>query len=669
MIDPLHTIVHGGTREQLCEGICRALVETGGYSMAWIAWCDEHLRVIPSAVYGDESGYVRSLSLSAKDIPEGRGPVGIAIREKRTVLVSDALADSSMSLWREQRSRTPWRSSVVVPLNPRLSAAGVLVVNNEQAGGFDGTDAEKLTALGNDLAILVDNLEATSAAQRAEKTLRESEQRFRRIIEESPTAFFICDQYGRYTDVNAAACSLTGYSRAELLERTIADLVPEEWHKRAFGLFGQVVETGHAEGDTAFILRNGETGFWHISSIKLAENEFFAFVTDISKHIQLEETLRNAQQRAEQASAAKSSFLANMSHEIRTPLNAIIGFAELLNVRATDETQVARNEEYVQQIISAGRTLNGLLGSILDLSKIESGKLDATYSVFNAAKVFENLCQIFSLKAQSLGIKFQYMITPGEDTFIRCDEQFFSQILTNLLDNAMKFTPAGANVMAQLSIDGRLMNLTICDEGIGIAPEKLETVFSPFTQADASITRKFGGTGLGLTICRSLVKILGGTISIRPNNTKGSLFEVRLPIEIATGSEKPRPAGEKQPRPGANILVIEDNEVNQILMSEFLQSLGMRTTLAENGQTGYEIARTLLPDLIIMDIHMPVMSGIACAALLRSTEVTKKIPIIGLSADAFSERRSEALDSGFTEYLIKPVNFQDLTGILAKLLE
>jgi signal transduction histidine kinase/FixJ family two-component response regulator len=390
--------------------------------------------------------------------------------------------------------------------------------------------------------------------------------------------------------------------------------------------------------------------------------------------------LTHAKEAAEAANAAKSRFLANMSHEIRTPLNAIIGFADLL--RKDGQSSDAEREDYLKTIYTSGNHLLGLINDILDLSKIEADRMDIERVRCSPHQLIGEVISVLRVRALEKGVSLDYRWQSGVPETVSTDPARLKQLLMNLVSNAVKFTHAGGvQVVAELVQDAPEPQLAIrvTDTGVGIPPEKFDAIFDPFVQADNSVTRQFGGTGLGLTISRRIAEALGGGIAVASEVGKGSTFTATIatgPLEGVTILDAPpadgihgtrQRAGSPPPSlAGVRVLLVEDGDTNRKLIGLVLQRAGVQVTTAENGQLGADAALKHPFDLILMDMQMPVMDGYTATTFLRQHGLT--VPIIALTAHAMKGDESKCRAAGCSGYITKPVDAESLVATVAETL-
>ena len=371
--------------------------------------------------------------------------------------------------------------------------------------------------------------------------------------------------------------------------------------------------------------------------------------------------LESARDAANAANVLKTQFLANMSHEIRTPLNGVLAMAEVMAMGELGAVQRDR----LAIIRQSGSLLLAVLNDVLDLSKIEAGKLSLVTEDFDLQPTFAPTAETFSILAQGKGLEFGLTVTPEASGWWRGDADRLRQIVGNLLSNAVKFTPQGA-VRAVVDINPASggLRMVVSDTGVGIAPEKLPALFEKFTQADNSATRRFGGTGLGLAICRELTQMMGGSIDVESREGHGSTFTVELPLE--RGQALRPAAGEPvNPQTDGNLrlLAAEDNPTNQQVLAAVMESLAIDIDIVGDGRQAVDAWRVGGYDLILMDIQMPVMDGIDAAREIRDLEAAegrRRIPIVALTANALTYQVDEYLAAGMDDHVAKPIEIAKL---------
>ena len=364
---------------------------------------------------------------------------------------------------------------------------------------------------------------------------------------------------------------------------------------------------------------------------------------------------RRERQKAEVASAAKSDFLAVISHEIRTPMNAVISAANLLRRTRLDREQ----REHVSMLLDAGDVLVGLLNDVLDLSKIEAGKMELESSVMDLREKLSSLGRLWGPKAEANGVRLKIEIEPDVPDCVRTDPLRLQQMLFNLLSNAVKFTDDGSIVVAVdwRSADNRLI-IVVTDTGCGIPEDRLARIFDSFEQVDAGTTRKYGGTGLGLAISRRLAEIMGGSLTAESVEGEGSTFILNLPMDAVA---KPEPQARRRAErvaglQGRLILAADDHAVNRRILSLLLEPHGCVLHLVENGAEAVEAAQTQKFDVILMDMQMPVMDGLEASAQIRAQGLNRNTPLVALTANAMDVHRAAWEATGVHAFLTKPID-------------
>ncbi|MCL6479307.1 MAG: response regulator [Peptococcaceae bacterium] len=519
--------------------------------------------------------------------------------------------------------------------------------------------------------------------KRMQNALEKSEARFRAIYEGTSIGIAILDLDGRIIDSNSALQETLGYSREELSRISFAEFTHPDDIKESIDLFNNLVAGGSKcyQLEKRYIRKNGGT-VWARINVSIARNHLneplfaVALVEDITERRQAIEAIQQAKEAAEAANKAKSEFLASMSHEIRTPMNAIIGMAELLW-----ETPLSPEQRtYVQTFKSAGETLLNLINDILDLSKVEVGHIDLEKVDFDLCMAIEKTCEILAVRAHEKGIELACHIMPDVPTDLIGDPSRLRQIIVNLLGNAIKFTEKGEVVikvkLEELQFESpakdrpkecRLL-FSVSDTGIGIPEDKLEFIFDRFTQADSSTTRKYGGTGLGLTIAKRLVELMGGSIRVESKEGAGSTFYFTSEFEIQSEPKSPVPPPEIDIN-GTKTLIIDDNATNRMILREMLSAWGALVFEAEDGQRGLaelkSAKETGLPyKLVLLDCRMPGMDGFDVADHIKNDPSLVDVTVMMLTSDIRIGDTEKYRDLGISAYMVKPIKRAELRNAI-----
>jgi len=406
----------------------------------------------------------------------------------------------------------------------------------------------------------------------------------------------------------------------------------------------------------------GEERFYYSRRIVPSGEGAILIVRDVTAEQRIEMALRSAAESAERSDRSKSEFIANMSHEIRTPINGVLGLARVLADTELNPIQRA----YLDDIIGSGDILTSVIGNILDLSKMESLSMPLDVRPYLVKEIVHGTVRLFHGQAQEKGIVLSTHIDSTTPVAILADGPRIRQVVANLVGNAIKFTQRGS-ITVRTSAEGETMLIEVSDTGMGIPEDRLEAIFDRFQQASAD-SRVFGGTGLGLTISKGIVQLMGGTIEVRSKVGEGSRFAVRLPV-VETTETLPGPQGFLLSRlDGARVLVVDDNRVNRMVSKFSLEKLGCIVTVATNGLEAIETWESDEFDAVLMDIRMPVMDGLAATREIRSREAVagKRTPVVALTAGALLEERSECFEAGMDDYISKPFSEELLREVLSR---
>jgi PAS domain S-box-containing protein len=501
---------------------------------------------------------------------------------------------------------------------------------------------------------------------KSDQKLRDQQFYTRSLIESNIDALITTDPSGIITDVNKQTEALTGCTRDELIGAPFKDCFtdPERAETGIRRVLGEKSVTDYEltvrarDGKQTVVSYNATTFYDRSRTLQ----GVFAAARDVTERKRVEAELQQAKAAAESASRTKSDFLASMSHEIRTPMNAIMGIADLL--AKTDMTP--EQDKYVQIFRRSGDNLLNLINDILDLSKVEASQLELERTGFSLSDHLEKVIEMIAPRAQEKGLALVCEIAPSVANDLVGDPTRLRQVLLNLLGNSIKFTQAGVvSLRVEPDLDNAVptaLRFTVSDSGIGIANEKLARVFERFTQADSSTTRRFGGSGLGLTICKRLVELMGGRIWVTSKVDQGSVFAFAVPFEVLATPHRPAsaPVGidPTAPLPALRILMAEDSPDNTTIALAYLEDTPYRIDVAETGLIACEMFKSGHYDLVLMDRQMPVMDGLTATRTIRAWEKANgrpPVPIIALTASALKGDRETCLAAGCTAYLTKPI--------------
>ncbi|MFT0850219.1 MHYT domain-containing protein [Achromobacter sp. F4_2707] len=512
-------------------------------------------------------------------------------------------------------------------------------------------------------------------SQELYRRMREGSSRLRATLDTAVDGIITIDSSGLIQDFNRSAERLFGWTADEVIGKNIKMLMPEPYQSAHDGYLNNYKVSGKPKiigiGREVVGLRKDGSHMpmrLAVGRVDLpGELRFVGFVSDISDRHALEVSLRETAKRAEQAAEAKSTFLANMSHEIRTPMNSIIGFTELL--LQTDLTSTQRS--HLNTVRQASKSLLRLINDILDTTKMEKGQLALEYTDFSMKALAMQIESSLRLAAQQKKLAFNIHYPDDMPDYFRGDSLRVLQILTNLVGNAVKFTESGSvDVVFAYDQEG-VVHIQVKDTGIGMTPQQSEAIFQPFAQADASISRRFGGTGLGTTIARQLAEQMGGGIDVESVLGYGSTFHLRLPLKPGRLPEKNAANVQRRALPPLKILIADDVPQNLELLTLVLEQDGHAVETAQDGNEAVALFGASRFDVVLMDVHMPGLDGLQAARLIRQFERKEgraPTPIIALTASVMDEDREAAQLAGMDGFSTKPLDavqlFREIERVL-----
>ncbi len=547
---------------------------------------------------------------------------------------------------------------------------------------------EEFAFLSRSFEDMLDSLKAR------ELQVRHGQDWYRQMYGDAPVMLFSMDPAGRFSDVNNQLATLSGRTRAELAGQPVSLLFSFDtaalaplWAQTPLGLErgSGITPASEVRGVKARMrAASGEPLDVLVDALRAVdpagERVALCVVRDITATLRTERALIAARDAAQEAYTAKSEFLANVSHEIRTPLNGVLGMLQLLEKTRLDD----RQNGYVHNALDCGRSLLGLLGDILDYSSLDAGRMEPAVEPFSPGAVLEELKGLFAREATAKGVTLAVETDPDLPTTLMGDGGRLRQVLFNLAGNALKFTSQGQValrvdlVRTDPDSDNCLLLFQVEDTGIGIPASKLPTLFEPFIQADGSHSRRYQGAGLGLAIVKRMVAMWGGTLEIDSHTDEGTLvsftFLARTAPEgtLAPALASRQDALDHSHATSGKVLLAEDDPINTVMTMDMLESLGYQATIVDNGRDALKALAQEQFDCLLMDIQMPEMDGIAATRAIRAASDLgdmARIPIIALTAHALPGDRERFLAAGMDEYLSKPVEYDDLAGVLSKAMD
>jgi PAS domain S-box-containing protein len=668
-------IVRKRNPNELFEKVCNIAVGHGGFGMAWIGLVDDlsqKLKVIAKA--GRTNGYLDQVDISLTGEPLSYCPIDSVLRQGKHN-ICNIIENEENAPCQKNACKLGFRSSASFPLKVSDILKGALTFYSDESEFFDEEELKLLDELALDISFAMEYAEKEAHHKRAEETLKNSETKYRNIYDNAIEGMFRTSLEGKSMQSNIALAKMLGYDTADNVVNSVTDSGHQVWANADDRLkYAEILEKQDIVRGYECQYKRVDGGLiWVSVNSRLVRDEngkalyYEGFVEDITERKQTEFELIKAKEKAEESDRLKSAFLANMSHEIRTPMNGILGFAELLkepNMTSDDQ------QDFIQIIQVSGARMLNTINNIVDISKIESGLTNVDIKETNINERMEFIYKFFKPEVEIKGLQFLFKNRlPAKEAIIKTDNEKVYGILTNLVKNAIKFTYEGS-IEIGYEKKGKYLEFFVKDTGIGIPLNQKQIIFERFRQGSDSLTRKYEGSGLGLSISKSYVEMLGGKIWVETAEGKGSTFYFTIPynsvseekgVIIDAISEKDKEVEIKN----LKILIVEDDEISYSLLIRNVRKISTEVLHAITGFEAVEACRNNPDlDLVLMDIRMPKMDGLEATRQIR--QFNKDVIIIAQTAYGFSSDSEKALKAGCNDYISKPINKALLYELIKK---
>ena len=667
-----HAMVRIAEPQALFDEICQICADTGLGRLACIVVLDGP-RVRRAAAAGPALAFLGDTVEWELAEPRSRdSTAGQALLGGTRVVRQNYARDTHPSEWRRAAAAHGLRGIAALPFRRGGQVAGALVIYAGETGLFTPALTSLLDEMVGDLSFALDHIDREAA-------MAAGLERFRRLFHSTPLGTIIVTRAGRrIVDVNDAMCRRYETTREEMLGRTMPELGFGIIAEDRARLEARMQRDGSVHNMECRVrMRNGDLHYSLVTgeAITYLGQDCLIFMgLDVTEQHQAEEARREAMA-AEIANRAKTDFLSRMSHELRTPLHAVLGFAQLLQADAREQLSEPQRAE-LGHILKAGWHLLALINDILDVSRIEAGRLQVVAEPVDVAGLLQDVLRMSEPLARQCGVTLGSTVPVGADAAddrragVLADRVRLRQVLLNLVSNGIKYNRPGGTVRVALVRDGERVHIDVADNGLGMSPAQLEHLYEPFNR----LGRERGGTegtGIGLTITRQLVQMMGGQLDATSQAGAGTAMRVTLPHSAA--STLPPPAPPPLPwaggAPSGRVLYIEDNPVNAVLVEHLLSRWpAVQLSTAPDGASGIAMAQAARPDLVLLDMQLPDMNGVEILQALRADPATQALTVVALSASAMPEEVLAARDAGASDYWTKPLDFgrflQDVSALL-----
>lgn len=655
--------------EEIWNSFLNSLIRRFDLKMAWYGHYVEG-EIRPVFAQGKRDQYLEGLTLRIEPAqsPDANCAMSRAVLDRVPFSYGDLENDLGFRRWRDYALELGYRSNLALPFVVQGEVEGGVMVYSGEREAFPENLIRQLEILLRDMSHIIANRRSRRLHR---QWVEESEARFRLLVESMPAGVIFIE--GDQLSLNRAMEAITGYPREEIntLDKWFATLYQdrEQEEKRlylkarakGFPRTINVTTIHHRDGHPVKVRFEGQ----------LFEDKELWVMLDVTRQSKMEEDLISAKERAEEADRAKSRFLANMSHELRTPLNGIIGFADLLAQRC-DSSQCLEKRRFIQHIQASGKHLLSLIGDLLDIAKVDAHKMKVHWENVEIHPLLNGVHQMIHSQMDSAGLHFHTMVDANLK-WLYADARMTRQIFLNLISNAIKFSPTGGTISVRaMEANDKTVRFEVEDEGEGIPPEEQESVFSEFYQVEKKLTGNTGGTGLGLALSKRLAQLQKGEIGFKQGEKGGACFWFTLLQGSEPALKSDNAAPEKVATPprfaGKRVLVAEDNDVSLELVEALLQAMKVEVISAKNGKEAVELGGTASPDLILMDMRMPVMDGLEATRLLKK-KLRNRVPVVALTASVDAEACADSRQAGCDDYLTKPMDTAKLIAVLERYLK
>lgn len=658
-------IVRIENRQELFENICKIAIEFGKFEFAWIGLVDNpNNRIFPVASAGKDNGYLNIVKNSAGNNLKDNQHLKKLLNDGINIITNEIRKDEFYVNDRNDAIERGYESSGIFPLKEQGKIIGILCLYSDKVNRFDEEEVRLLDEVTMDITFALDYYIKERQRKDFNDALTKSEKKFRTLFDNAGNAILLLDDY-KFIEFNKSAEEIFGLGRNELLFKSPMELSPEfqpdggsselkgkEYMSRAYNGESVRFEWLHTKPDGSLFEAEVSLNSVYIGSMKM----LLAVMRDITERKKYEDGLKAAVEKAEEMNRIKSNFLANMSHELRTPMTGILGFADILSKTLEDPEQ----KEMAQVIYKGGRRLTNTLNMILDLSKIEAEKIDVDLKTCSLSGIIYESVKLFEATAKEKKLQLKAEIINEADSLI--DSRLLEQVLANLIKNAIIYTEKGSVTVTLAKIteeNCEYSEIKITDTGIGIPENSINIIFEPFRQVSEGWTRTFEGTGLGLTISKKFVELMGGAISVRSKVDVGTEFIIRFKsVRTNEGIKEKEINGvtEKEiifKKRNIRTLLVEDDEFTVFTIKRILKDVCI-FDLTNNGNEAVKLASENRYDIILMDIGLKGMDGLEATKKIRQYPGYEKTPIVALTAYAMEGDKERFLMSGCSHYLSKP---------------